>query len=134
MKTGDGKLTDNPEFGSEAGEHNLLIQVNKQFRMRESFKIYPRCLSRKRCAFVAKTTTFLYKCAASGEILPKITLLLANTFISIHSDLADAIVNCPTFFFPINSMDAGCITYSFSESVEWMRFESLDDYELYHLR
>jgi hypothetical protein len=49
----------------------------------------------------------------------------------MHDDLVYNTDHSPLYYIPINSIGAGSIQFSFSESIEWMRFENKNDYELY---
>lgn len=60
--------------------------------------------------------------------------MFAPLFIQMHRDLIDGISNCPLYLMPINSMGCGGALYSFIESVEWMPFDNLEDYQSYLAR
>ena len=55
-------------------------------------------------------------------------------FIQMHRDLIDGISKCPLYLMPINSMGCGGALYSFIESIEWMHFDTLEDYQSYLAR
>jgi uncharacterized protein (DUF885 family) len=57
--------------------------------------------------------------------------IFAKLFENMHTDLINYVTNCPFYLIPLNSVGAGCVTYSFLESIEWMRFESVNDYAVY---
>ena len=68
--------------------------------------------------------------AASSDQLSKHDLLMAKLFRNQHSDIVFNIINCPLYLIPVNSIGAGGITFSFLESIEWMRFESMKDFKV----
>jgi uncharacterized protein (DUF885 family) len=55
----------------------------------------------------------------------------AAAFIDGHDTLGLAITCYPMFLLPINSTGVGGVQFSFAETVEWMRFETVGDYEIY---
>ena len=55
----------------------------------------------------------------------------AAAFIDSHDALGLAITCYPMYLRPINSTGVGGVPFSFTETVEWMRFETEGDYEIY---
>lgn len=66
-----------------------------------------------------------------SSLLSKDELLILSLFTAMHRDLVNGIDQCPLYLFPINSMGAGGVLFSFVESVEWMPFNTSEDYEVY---
>lgn len=64
-------------------------------------------------------------------MMANVCQVFARLFDAQHAEIVDGIENCPAYLFPINSMGAGGPLNAFSESVEWMRFESTADVEEY---
>lgn len=59
--------------------------------------------------------------------------LFAKLFRLMHEAMIDAIKLCPSYLMPINCTAGGAVQ-NFMEAVEWMRFETEDDFALYHQR
>jgi hypothetical protein len=55
----------------------------------------------------------------------------AAAFIDGHDALGLAITCYPLHLLPVNSTGVGGVPFSFVESVEWMRFDSAEDYGVY---
>ncbi len=60
--------------------------------------------------------------------------IYASLFERMHSEIVSALQQCPSHLMPINSIGCGGVVFSFLESIEWMRFENLGDFELYSRR
>lgn len=50
-------------------------------------------------------------------------------FVQMHRDIIFNIDHCPFYLFPINSMGYGGVCFSALESIEWMSFNNVNDYE-----
>jgi len=119
------ELGDNPEFASQAGSHDHDVAF-QQFALQSlSVAAYKaRGSHSRRMASECKAIL-----AAGG--LSTEARAWARCFVGLHEDLADSIDECPLFYLPINTIGAGCVTFSFSESIEWMRFDNRGDFEVY---
>ena len=58
----------------------------------------------------------------------------APLFIQMHKEIIQNIERCPLYYLPINSMGTGGVCFSALESVEWMNFETVGDYDSYFAR
>lgn len=115
-------MQDNPEFASQAGCHDETPLIALQSLSSSAYK--------KRADHSRKMVQACRNIVAAGG-LTKEERVWASSFENMHETLADAIENCPLFYLPINTIGAGCVTFSFSESIEWMRFDSKKDFETY---
>lgn len=79
--------------------------------------------------------SFVKRASHSREMVARVKSILSHgpslsdsenkyalLFEKIHSEMADAIEKCPFYLFPLNSVGYGGILFSFTESIEWMRF------------
>ena len=56
--------------------------------------------------------------------------VFAQMFKDQHELLIQCIMKSPLFLIPVNGMGAGGVLFSFLESIEWMRFEKLNDFKI----
>lgn len=118
------EMIDNPEFASQSGDYNVVHEKGKELQCL-SVAAYERRAQHSR-DMVAEVSDIL----AKYSLTPRQTLF-ANLFKNGHSELAEFVETAPLYLLPLNSVGAGCITFNFTESVEWMRFESVADFEIY---
>ena len=71
----------------------------------------------------------LYSSSISNEMR-----IIATLFREQHSEAAIGIMDCPLYLMPLNSIGAGGICFSFLETIEWMRFEKIVDFETLYQR
>ena len=117
------EMKDNPEFASQAGQFDI---VHGEVQLQSISPAAYAERSKHSKEMLQKLKAILEKC----ELTPQQSVF-AKLFQSIHSDLSESIDRFPLFLIPINSIGVGCITYAFSESVEWLRFDSLNDFDRY---
>ena len=55
----------------------------------------------------------------------------AAAFIDAHDALGLAVTCYPMHLLPLNSTGVGGVAFSFVESVEWLRLETVQDYDVY---
>lgn len=122
------EVADNPEFGSQSGEHDLLLTERCPNKLQD---VSPQAYE-KRGLYSTDMINRVKKLLSDNVgAFSSDELWLAEVFIKQHEDVVDAIKNCKMFLIPINGIGAGCVTYSFIESIEWMRFQSAEDYQLF---
>jgi uncharacterized protein (DUF885 family) len=120
------EIMDNPEFGSQSGEHDLMLNCDNKLQDVSPNAYAARAQHGKEVIISVKS----FVQSHAGE-LSSHDLWLVNVFVKQHEDLIEALEHAKMFLIPINGIGAGCPTYSFIETIEWMRFESLEDYQLY---
>lgn len=118
------ELRDNPEFASQAGAHDLIqtFDVKLQDLSPEAYdgrKLHSQDM-------IEAATALRQTEALSNE-----DIVFLDLFESIHKEIVMSIDIVKMYLMPLNSIGAGCPTYSFIESIEWMRFESKEDYLVY---
>jgi len=116
-------LTVNPEYASQAGFHDLDGGPPLQSCSAQSYIEYAKH-SRRMLDEVSMLEQM------SGQLSGRDNLYL-TIFTEMHREVVSNIESCPLYLLPINSIGAGCATYSFSESVEWMRFDGENDFNKY---
>lgn len=116
----DWEMRDNPEFASQAGL---------------------RTASSGHCLQDVSEAGYEARKAHSAEMLKKMSAVdftmftsedarvFAPLFVKMHRDIIENIQHCPVYYFPINSMGYGGVCYSLLESVEWMPFDTLEDFD-----
>ena len=67
----------------------------------------------------------------SAVALSPLQRVHATAFIDAHDALGLAVTCYPMHLLPINSTGVGGVTFSFTESVEWLRLETAQDYDVY---
>jgi uncharacterized protein (DUF885 family) len=114
------EMNDNPEFASQAGL---------------------RTATSGHCLQDVSEAGYQARKAHSAEMLKKMAVVdftmfssadarvYAPLFVQMHRDIVENIEHCPVYLFPINSMGYGGVCYSFLESIEWMPFDTLEDYD-----
>ena len=116
------EMNDNPEFASQAGKFDIHHTVYLQ-------KVSPDSYSER--SKHSKDMLAKIDSIVSDGGLTSQQSIFAQLFRSMHSELARSIDDFPLYLMSINSIGVGCVAYSFSESVEWLRFDSVNDFELY---
>lgn len=120
----DFEILDNPEASSQYGFHEKL---DRPYPLQDvSPKGYASRLSHHK-SMVDQVTKILNE---EGTNIPENHLVFAELFKHGHEEIVDNMTNYPIYVMPLNSIGAGGITFSFLESIEWMRFESLNDFNL----
>ena len=116
------ELVDNPEAASQFGQHDVKWTTPLQDVSPEGYN--------KRAShshdMISQLDTIVTK---AGDALSKQDRVTSTLFRSQHSDIIEGITKCPFYLMPVNSIGAGGITFSFLESIEWMRFEHIKDFE-----
>lgn len=118
------EMADNPEFASQSGEHDVVPVPGKELQ-----DLSPG-------AYTVRKEHSQQMLEAIQNIqrtctLSKSEAVYAALFERSHREIIQAIDSAPMYLLPINSMMAGGVLFSFSESIEWMRFESVADYQVY---
>jgi uncharacterized protein (DUF885 family) len=118
------ELQDNPEYAFQAGQFDVQYAAGKELQ-----NVSPQA--------------FLQRKEHSALMLQKMKELRAkyefvgtekihcDLFVSMHEDLIAFVDTCPMYLLPINSMGYGAVTNNFLECVEWMRFETISDFNKY---
>jgi len=119
-------MTDNPEFSSQAGEHAHAALGKLQHLTPDA---YDRRAAHS-CRMAAAADHILNS-SASALALSPLQRAHAASFIDGHDALGLAITCYPIHLMPLNSVGVGGVSLSFVETVEWMRFETADDFEVY---
>jgi uncharacterized protein (DUF885 family) len=118
----DWEMNDNPEFASQAGKFDTKPSVYLQNLSPASYTER----SKHSKEMLAKIDAILSKGGLTSH-----HSIFAQLFRNMHAELVESIDNHPLYLIPINSIGVGCVAFSFSESVEWLRFDSVNDFELY---
>lgn len=115
------EMQDNPEFASQAG----AIDVSPKYPLQDVSESGYR-------ARIDHSRTMLEALAGIRErrsLLPE-EETVAKAFQRMHEDIIEAITVAPLYLLPLNSIGAGTPLYSFLESIESMRLESVADFEV----
>ena len=118
------EMEDNPEFASQSGEHDIVPVPGKELQ-----DLSPSAYTARRehsQQMLEAIRSIQATCSLS-----KTEAIYAALFERSHREICQAIDSAPMYLLPINSMMAGGVLFSFSESIEWMRFESVGDFKLY---
>jgi uncharacterized protein (DUF885 family) len=119
-------MSDNPEFASQAGEHAHAALGKLQHLTPDA---YDRRAAHS-CRMAAAADHIL-NTSPSALALSPLQRAHAAAFIDGHDALGLAITCYPMHLLPLNSVGVGGVPLSFVETVEWMRFESVEDYDIY---
>ena len=120
------ELLDNPEFASQAGQHDFLLTSTNKLQDVSPIGYLKRIDHSKRMA----NTVIQIENEFEGQ-WSKDEKYLIKVFEKSHKDLYEASELTKMYLLPINGIGAGCVTFSFLESIEWMRFELDADFTLY---
>ena len=155
------EMKDNPEFASQAGQHNivrdddnalqdvspqgylnrakhsrLMVEKVTDIIQEARAKLYradelEKLSSEEMKELQSGNFSELWKTENIADRLDSHHLLIAEMFKTMHQECEFNISNNKLYLLPINSMGVGGVVFSFIESVEMMRFESSDDFEYY---
>ncbi len=114
------EMLDNPEFASQAGEHDVAWAPDTVLQHVDRASYARRAAHSEAMAAAARALL-------SEDSLSKQEKIFASIFESQHADIVRAFDKAPLFLMPINSVGTGGAVYSFLESIEWMRLESEAD-------
>jgi uncharacterized protein (DUF885 family) len=121
------ELADNPEFASQAGQHDIACISGHELQ-----DVSPGAYELRRLHSEEMLVAVRRIIAQGG--LTKEESIYASLFERSHAEIITGIDTAPMYMIPINSMMAGGVLFSFAESIEWMRFESVADFQLYEKR
>lgn len=116
----DFEMQDNPEFASQAG----LQTATSGHCLQDVSEAGYEARKEHSARMLEKMATVDFTLFSSDD-----ARVFAPLFVQMHRDIVENVKHCPVFFFPINSMGYGGVCYSFLESIEWMPFETLSDYD-----
>jgi len=121
------EMNDNPEFASQAGEHDTLRPAGCALQ-----GVAPQHYAQRREHSV-KMAARLQEMLA-GNSLTREEKVLATLVESQHTDMIHTFDTIPLYLLPLNSIGAGGVCFSFLEHLEWMRLETQADLETLVLR
>jgi uncharacterized protein (DUF885 family) len=121
------EMADNPEFASQAGQHDLQWPEGQELQ-----DVSPAAYDRRRQHSVEMIEAVRSIIAAGS--LSKEERIYANLFERSHSEIVTGMDTAPMYLIPISAVMAGGALFSFPESIEWMRFETVADFQLYEKR
>lgn len=133
------EMRDNPEFSSLSGFHDAdkaaAVEAEAQAQTGATQPALQRvsvAAYEARAAHSREMRREVQEILKShlDQLTPE-EVLYARLFENQHAEVETSIDLAPLYLFPINSMGAGGVLNSFIESVEWMRFETEEDYQRY---
>lgn len=125
------EINDNPEFGYQSGFHDYLLTCSNILQ-----DVSPEAYenrSKHSAEMVLKAQEFANTYSMH---LYEDEIRQLNIFENQHKDIIDSIQNAKLYLMPINSIGpgAGGAHYQFIDSIDWMRFEIKEDFEIFASR
>ena len=121
------EMLDNPEFAYQAGHHDVEYESGKELQDVTPAAYLNRARHSDEMVVSVREIQKNYTLSKKGK-------MYASLFEALHLEVSETTRTCPLYLCPINSMGYGAVGFSFSESIEWMRFECVRDFEKYHKR
>lgn len=118
------EMNDNPEFASQAGEHDIVRPASGHLQ-----GVAPKHYAERREHSVRMASRL--QALIASDSLTREEKVLAALVESQHSDMVNTLDSIPLYLLPLNSIGAGGVCFSFLEHLEWMRLETAADLDTF---